>query len=308
VLGAFLTMAGCEGEPTSPAEPAAASSPDLLGAAAATDSVILMAAGDMHTECKIHSRRAKATAAIVNRYPQALVIPLGDNAGFHATPADYACYDLSWGAFKSRTYAAIGNHEVNQDTAGTAHYDYFNGVGVDSGRAGHRGRGYYTVDYGRWRIFVANSERDIDDQAAWITKELSATPKRCTMAVFHRPRYTSSAKPLNVQLSSLRMRPLWKALYDGGAELVLSGHTHNYERFGELTPDGMPDAARGLRQFVVGTGGSGLYDFNAVPTAGSEKRIKTWGVLKLTLFPSRYKWQFIDTTGAVLDQGHDTCH
>jgi hypothetical protein len=96
-------------------------------------------------------------------------------------------------------------------------------------------------------------------------------------------------------------------LYDAKAELVLHGHIHSYERFAPLTPDGVVDTARGIREFVVGTGGSGLYDFNAVPRVGSQKRLKTWGVLKLTLWPTRYKWQFIDTTGAVLDRGKATC-
>jgi hypothetical protein len=279
----------------------------MVVTAAATDSAILMVAGDMHTECRIHSRRAKATAAIIKRYPQALVIPLGDNAGYHATSADFECYDQSWGEFKSRTYATIGNHELNQDTAATAYYDYFNGVGVDSGRAGHRGRGYYTLDHGGWRIFVANNHRNIAAQTAWMTRELAASPKRCTMAIWHRPLFTSSAAPANAQQPG-PVRPWWKVLYDGNADLVLHGHIHSYERFAELRPDGVVDTARGIREFVVGTGGSGLYDFNAVPRLGSQKRIKTWGVLKLTLWPTRYKWQFIDTTGSVLDQGQDRCH
>ena len=92
----------------------------------------------------------------MQRYPQALVIPLGDNAGQSGTTAEYACYDQSWRRLESRTYAAVGNHESNLDTATTAYYDYFNGVGVDSGRAGHRDRGYYTLDYGGWRIVVDN--------------------------------------------------------------------------------------------------------------------------------------------------------
>jgi hypothetical protein len=306
-LAALLATPACRGELTSPSGSAAAPPAELTVVDAATDSVILVVAGDMHANCRNLANKAKATAAIVGRYPQALVIPLGDNAGQSGTSAEYACYDQTWGAFKSRTYATIGNHELNLDPAATAHYDYFNGVGVDSGRAGHRGRGYYTLDYGGWRIFVANSHRNIDDQTAWMTRELAARPTRCTMAIWHRPLFTSSAKPAGVQVPG-KLPRWWTALYAGGADVVLHGHVHSYERFAELSPEGVVDTARRIREFVVGTGGSGLYDFMAVPKAGSQKRITTYGALKLTLWPTRYKWQFIDVKGSVLDQGKDTCH
>ncbi len=274
---------------------------------AATDSVILIVAGDMHSNCTNPANKAKATAAIVAQYPLALVVPLGDNAGQSGTVAEYACYNGTWGAFLSRTYPAIGNHELNSDSAATAYYDYFNGVGADSGRAGKRGRGYYTLDYGGWRIFVANNYRNVDDQTAWMTRELAAAPRRCTMAIWHRPLFTSSAVPANVQAPG-KLPRWWKVMYDGGADLVIHGHVHSYERFAELKPDGVVDTARGIREFVVGTGGSGLFEIGAVPRPGSQKRIKAHGVLKLTLWANRYKWQFLDVNGSVLDRGNDRCH
>lgn len=139
-----------------------------------------------------------------------------------------------------------------------------------------------------------------------MTRELAANPTQCTMAIWHRPLFTSSAQPANVQNPG-RLPAWWKVLYKAGADVVLHGHVHSYKRFAKLTPDGLVDTDRGIREFVVGTGGSGLYDFMSVPRLGSEKRIKTWGVLKLTLWPTQYGWQFIDTTGAVLDEGQDTC-
>jgi hypothetical protein len=193
------------------------------------------------------------------------------------------------------------------DPEATAYYDYFNGVGVDSGSAGHRGRGYYGLDYGGWRVLVANSHRNLDAQAAWMTGELAANPRQCTMATWHRPLFTSSAKPANVQAPG-KLPRWWRALYDGGADVVLNGHVHSYERFAELRPDGSVDGERGIREFVVGTGGSGLFGFNPIPKAGSRKRIMTWGVLKLTLWPTRYRWQFIDIAGTVRDSGSDSCH
>jgi len=307
VLVALVAMPGCRDEPTAPNGSGAVRSPDMAVTASATDPVVLVVAGDMHANCTNPANRAKATAALVERFPRALVIPLGDNAGQSGTAAEHECYNRSWGAFKSRTYPTIGNHELNLDPAATAYYDYFNGVGVDSGRAGHRGRGYYTLDYGGWRIFVANSHQNLENQAAWMTRELAANPRRCTLATWHRPLFTSSAEPANVQLPR-KIPLLWQALYRGGADLVLNGHVHSYERFAELRPDGAVDTERGIREFVVGTGGSGLYNFNAVPRAGSQKRIKTHGVLRLTLWPTRYKWEFIDVSGSVLDQGSDTCH
>ena len=274
---------------------------------ALSDSVILIAAGDMHANCKTHSRRAAATAAIIKRYPNALVIPLGDNAGYNGTSAEFECYDQSWGAFKDRSFPTIGNHELNLDSTATPHYDYWNGAGIDSGRAGARGRAYYTLDHGGWRILVANNNQKIDEQTAWMTRELATSPTRCTMAIWHRPLYTSSAAPANAQKPATGPRTWWKVLYESRAELVLSGHVHNYERFAPMAPDGVVDTAGGIRQFNVGTGGSGLYEFAPVPQVGSQKRVRTWGVLKLTLWPTRYKWQFIDTTGAILDRGRDTC-
>lgn len=307
VLSTLVALPGCRGDPTSPGGPEAPP-PHMAVAAAASDSVILVVAGDMHTSCTnlARAKQVKATAAIVQRYPQALVITLGDNAGQSSTVADFECYEQTWGAFKDRTYAAIGNHELNLDTAATAYYDYFNGVGVDSGRAGHRGRGYYTLDYGGWRILVANNQvtPKLDAQTAWMTRQLAANPTRCTMAIWHRPYFTSVTRSAKLP----RLLPWWKALYDAKADLVLGGHVHNYERFAELTPGGVVDTARGIREFVVGTGGTGLEDFPAAALPGSQKRLKAWGVLKLTLWPTRYKWQFIDVTGAVLDRGSDRCH
>jgi calcineurin-like phosphoesterase family protein len=299
-------MSGCRSELTEPTLPTSAPLSDAAPAATPTDSVLLLVAGDMHADCGLRSVRDMSTAGIVKRYPQALVIPMGDNT-MKGRVSEYACYDQSWGAFKSRTYAVVGNHEYDLDPRATAHYDYFNGLGVDSGRAGQRTRGYYTVNYGGWRILIANSSQNRVAQTTWMSRMLAASPARCTMAIWHRPLYTSSAEPDNVH-HDVGVRPWWNVLYGARADLVLNGHAHNYERFAELRPDGGVDTTRGIREIVVGTGGSGLYGFDAVPQTGSIKRIKSWGVLKLTLWPTRYRWQFIDTMGVVQDQGADSCH
>lgn len=299
----LLAALGCRNEPTSPAPPELAGAPNPAVAAAVTpESVTVFVAGDIHAACKLYNK-ANLTAPIVERVPSAQVIVLGDNAGIHGTAAEYQCYDLTWGKFKSRTYAVIGNHELNQDPTATAYYDYFNGVGVDSGVAGLRGKGYYTLELGGWHILVANSHQRYDEQTAWMTRDLAANTKRCTMAIWHSPLFTSSADvpPFG------RIKPWWKVLY-GKVDVVLGGHAHEYERFAEIRPDGVVDTARGIREFVVGTGGGFLMHFTDPPHPASQKRISTYGVLKLTLWPTRYRWQFIDFNNAVLDSGKDTCH
>ena len=303
LLGALLAVSGCRGEPTAPAGLEAGAPAEMAVTASPPDSVVLVVAGDMHANCVNPSNRATRTAAIVERYPDALVIVLGDNAGQSGTPVEYACYDKSWGKFKSRTYATIGNHELNLDPTAKAFYDYFNGVGVDSGRAGFRGRAYYSLAYGGWRILVANNHSKLEEQAAWMTRELATNSKRCTMAIWHRPYFTSN--PRTAPLT--KIGNWWKVLYAGRADVVLNGHDHQYERFNRMNPNRAVDTARGLREFVVGTGGTGLEDFPAVLLVGSQKRIKDWGVLKLTLWPARYKWEFVDVAGVVRDRGNDKC-
>jgi hypothetical protein len=270
----------------------------------ATAVVTLVGAGDMHAACNDFNQ-AKATAALIEKYPNALAAALGDNAGIHGTRAEYQCYHQTWGRFKSRTLPVIGNHELNIDSTGSAYYDYFNGPGVDSGAAGHRARGYYARTYGNWRILVLTSQDyKVADQTAWIAGDLAANPRLCTLAIWHSPLFTSSArvKPYG------GVRPMWKALYNGGADVILTGHAHQYERFAPTRWDGAIDRERGIRHFVVGSGGGILMGFNASPHPASRKRISAHGVLKLELRPDRYAWQFIGVDGQVRDSGQGRCH
>ena len=307
LVGALAASAACRGDTLSPDVTIAESARAPNAGTLASDSVVLIAVGDMHADCATRTKRVSAIAAIIARYPQALVVAMGDDAGTYGTFADFQCLDRSWGSLKSRTYAVLGNHEVARDTAATAYYDYFNGVGVDSGRAGRRGRGYYALTYGAWRILMANSNQKRSVQTPWLTKQLAASPTRCTMAIWHRPLFTSSTQPVNVQADP-GLKPWWQALYNAGADVVLHGHVHSYERFAALRPDGVVDSARGIREFVVGTGGASLYQFGATPRAGSQKQVRAWGVLRLTLWPTSYAWQFIDTAGVVRDRGQGSCH
>jgi hypothetical protein len=173
--------------------------------------------------------------------------------------------------------------------------------------AGEAGKGYYSYDLGEWHIIVINSVIAVgagSPQEQWLRADLAAHPATCTLAYWHYPRFSSGT----VHGSDPAMQPLWQALYDYGADVVLAGHEHNYERFAPQDPSGSADPARGIRQFVIGTGGYSLYPFGA-PIANSEVRNNdTYGVLKLTLHPTSYSWEFIPEAGGTFrDSGDAPC-
>jgi hypothetical protein len=260
--------------------------------------VVLVGAGDIAT-CS--SKGDEATAALLAGIP-GVVFTLGDNAYPDGTDSDYAgCYNPSWGRYKTRTRPTPGNHEYH-DSGAASYFRYF-------GRAaGEPGRGYYSYDVGAWHIVALNSNitmRSGSRQERWLRADLAASRRRCTLAYWHYPRFSSGTTHGSAKATA----PLWQALYDLGAEIVVSGHEHNYERFAPQTPTGAADPARGIREFVVGTGGEGLYKLGP-PLANSEVgNAKTHGVLKLTLSVGSYAWQFIPVAGATFtDSGRGTCH
>ena len=245
----------------------------------------------------------EATAAILDATP-GTVFNLGDNVYPSGSLTNYQnCYNPSWGRHKARTAPALGNHEY--DTSPTA-ADYFTYFGA---AAGDPTKGYYSYDLGAWHVVALNSDVSMSAGSAqeqWLRTDLAAHPLRCTLAYWHHPRFSSGS----THGSMVGAQPLWQALYDAGAEIVLSGHEHNYERFAPQTPGGALDLARGIREFVVGTGGgSGAYPFGT-PIANSEVRITgVNGVLKLTLGDGTYAWQFIPVAGqTATDSGSGTCH
>ncbi|WP_239091133.1 metallophosphoesterase family protein [Asanoa iriomotensis] len=237
------------------------------------------------------------------------VFTLGDNAYPNGTPEDFAkCYNPTWGRFRDRTHPTIGNHDYG--TAGAkGYFDYFGAA------AGPPGEGWYSYDLGGWHIVVLNSNCRIvsggcgagSPQETWLRADLAAAASRtdCVAAMWHHPLFTSGT----VEAPTPAVRPLFQALYDNGAELVLNGHNHQYERFAPQTPQGTSDPGRGIRQFVVGSGGASSYGFGP-PVPNSQVRIAdTPGVLRLTLDGSGYDWAFL-TPGnpSAKDTGHDSCH
>jgi Calcineurin-like phosphoesterase len=264
----------------------------------ASDTVILVGAGDI-AECG--STGDEATAALLDRIP-GTVFTTGDNAYRRGTAEEFArCYGPSWGRHRSRTRPVPGNHDY-RSAQGAPYYEYFGAF------AGIPGVGYYSYDLGAWHLIALNSNIPMGDgspQARWLRADLAATPARCVLAYWHHPRYSSGTE----HGSDARSAAAWQALYDAGAEIVLGGHEHNYERFAPQGPDAAPEAARGIREFVVGTGGADHYPLGP-PIANSEVRNNdTWGVLKLTLFPDGYRWEFVPVAGRTFtDTGTGRCH
>jgi hypothetical protein len=228
------------------------------------------------------------------------VFTLGDNAYFSGSAREYRdCYDPAWGSERGRTRPVPGNHEYDGASAGVPYFDYF------GTQAGTPGVGYYSFDLGAWHIIALNSNlspTESSPQGVWLRNDLAANRAKCTLAYWHHPLFTSSQNgPQNFT------RDFWRQLYAAGADVILGGHDHTYERFGLQDPDGRPDPTRGIREFVVGTGGATLYQF-PITAGNSQVRLRAFGLLKLTLDSESYDWQFIQVGGAVGDSGTAQCH
>jgi hypothetical protein len=264
------------------------------------------------------------TASLIAAGPKvSAVLPLGD--------LQYECgdypnllrfYDPTWGRFRAITHPAIGTHEYlttrggsgcdpSTTVSGKGYFDYWNGVNAVSGPAGDRTRGYYSYDVGSWHLIALNSNcarvggcDATSPQGTWLRDDLAAHPGRCTLAYWHHPRFSSGEHG-----DDLAIAPLWDALYAAGADVVLNGHDHDYERFAPQTPAGIADPTTGIREFVVGTGGKSHYRFTTVQPNSEARNADTFGVLELTLRPDGYDWRFLPTPGGTFtDAGNGTCH
>jgi hypothetical protein len=263
-----------------------------------TGSVTFVGAGDI-ASCS--STGDEATANLLDGI-SGTVFTLGDNAYESGTATEFAnCYDPTWGRHKTRTWPSPGNHEYNTPGA-TGYYGYFGAA------AGDPAKGYYSYDLGDWHVIVLNSSIAHDASSAqvtWLTNDLAASSKSCTVAYWHHPRFSSGSGHGN----DPSVQPFWDALYAANADLVLSGHDHDYERFAPQTPSGVADAARGIREFVVGTGGRSHYALGTLKANSQVFNGATYGVLKLTLSAGGYSWEFAHVAGASFtDSGSGSCH
>lgn len=274
-----------------------------IPAAAATatgGAKLLLAAGDI-AECD--SSGDEATAALLRARPRAVVATLGDNVYDDGSLEQFErCYAPSWGTAKTRTRPAAGNHDYHTEGA-AGYFAYF------GRRAGAPGRGWYSYRLGSWHVIVLNSNCDHvggcgrgSPQERWLRRTLAAGRATCTLAYWHHPRFSSG----DDHGSSDATAAFWDALYEARADVVLAGHDHVYERFAPQTPNGKAAPRRGIRAFVVGTGGAGLYGFGK-PEPNSRARLSAHGVLALTLGPGRFSWRFLAARGGVSDAGSARC-
>jgi len=286
-----------------------ASSGGVIGTSAITVTTVpsgdpvLVGAGDIASCSSIGD---EATATLIDNIPGTVFL-LGDNVYDSGTATEYAnCYDPSWGRFKSRTKPSPGNHEYNTLNA-TGYYGYFGAA------AGDPTKGYYSYNVGNWHIVVLNSNSSCSTiscaagsaQELWLRSDLQANTKPCTLAYWHHPRFNSGAAHGN----TLAVSPFWDALYHFNADVILNGHEHVYEVFAPQDSLGVADAARGIRQFTVGTGGRSHYTFGTIQPNSQVREGNTYGVLKLTLHANSYDWQFVPVAGSSFtDSGTGNCH
>jgi len=260
---------------------------------------ILIGAGDI---ARCTSLADEKTAALIARIP-GTVFTAGDNAYDDGSAANFACYNRSWGRVKARTRPVVGNHDYETRGA-SAYFDYFGAA------AGPRGKGWYSYNVGAWHVVALNSNCDEvggceagSPQERWLRADLAANHARCTLAIWHHPRWSSSKHG-----NMARSDAFWRDLYADGAELVIVGHGHEYERFAPLNPSGTVDRPRGIREFMVGTGGAELKPFAAIAPHSEVRNATTFGVLMLALRPTGYTWRFLPAGGTFTDSGSGVCH
>ena len=251
--------------------------------------------------------RQKHTAALVEEIDPDLVLGLGDMQYEEGTLENYArSYDLSWGKFKDKTFVVAGGS-----------HDFYGGGDFYAYWGDHAGpaplKNWFSMEVGAWHVVFLNSYcREVggcdpgSEQYEWLRADLAASTAACTLALWHEPRFSSGSRHGDDE----SVDPLWDLLYAAGAELVLVGHEHNYERFAPLDADGYPDEAFGLRQFVVGTGGKSLgAQWEAIKPASEARQGAAYGVLKLTLHATGYDWEFVPEAGkSYSDMGSGACH
>ena len=286
---------------------------------ALTGASVLIGTGDIGNCGSQGNLGAKATAKLMDSVLRAdsaakvhdEAFTLGDNAYPGGSEQDFAqCFATTWGdsakLIMKNIRPAVGNHE-HLSGAAAPYYKYF------GSHAGPSDKGYYSYNVGEWHAVVLNSEIVVNgsfsdtDRAAqeeWLRQDLKSNQKVCTLAYWHHPRFSSGWHG-----SDRRLMPLWQILYDGGVDLILNGHDHEYERFLPQTPEGAVDSTKGMTQIVVGTGGGDLRGFRSTIAPNSAYRVQGhYGVLKLTLGAKAYRRAFLGVSGSIWDRGGETCH
>jgi Big-like domain-containing protein/invasin-like protein len=301
-LAALLAFVTCT-EDRSPLSPRAPAAPSF-DLASGTGAAILAGAGDI-SQC---DRLGDEETATVLDGIAGTVFTAGDNAYPDGSDSAYVnCYDPTWGRHRARTMPSTGNHEY--DALGNAlpgYADYFGATG------GPAGKFYYSYDLGAWHVIVLNSNIAMtlgSEQELWLKADLAAHPNLCTLAYWHHPLYSSWTDSLTGGQTNSKIRPVFTDLYNAGADLVINGHRHWYERFAPQTPAGDLDSARGIRELIVGTGGGGFDTPSNIRPLSEVRNGDTWGVIKLYLYSDGYAWKFMPVAGRTFsDSGSTRCH
>jgi hypothetical protein len=274
----------------------------VQAASTAASDPVLVGAGDI-AFCGDLSG-AESTAKLLDSIA-GVVFTAGDNAYENGTAEEFKnCYQPTWGRHKARTRPSVGNHEFHSGGA-TPYFDYF------GANAGGPKDGFYSYELGTWHIIVLNSEcREVGGceqgsrEEKWLRSDLQAHHAVCTLAYWHKPLFSSGAKHGN----DPEMEPFWQDLYEARAAVVINGHDHDYERFAPQDPEGKPDPVNGIREFVAGTGGKNHRPFASPLPTTEARNADTFGVLKLTLHPGGYDWEFIPEAGKTFhDSGKGSC-
>lgn len=261
------------------------------------ESFVLVGAGDI-ANCEVGDGHI-ATAEVLDSIP-GTVFTTGDHAYPRGSVQSFEeCYGISWGRHRERTRPSPGNHDLIT-RKGKAYYDYFGDA------AGPRGLGYYSYTLGAWHIIALNSDLPMDrnsKQISWLRENLAENPSTCTLAYWHVPMFSSGAHG-----NEPEMMDTWRVLHEAGVDVVVNGHDHDYERFAPQDPKGRPDPERGIREFVVGTGGAGVYRFKKVAKNSEVRQWQSYGVIKFTLHPGSYDWEFVTAKGEPFeDKGSAQC-
>ncbi|WP_363799507.1 DNRLRE domain-containing protein [Lysobacter firmicutimachus] len=266
-------------------------------------SVVVAGAGDI---CDTSGTACKGTSDLIVSINPTAVFTAGDNAYDSGTLSEFNNrYAPTWGRFKALTSPSPGNHEYYTSGA-SGYFDYFNGVGNQTGPAGDRSKGYYSWDVGDWHFIALNTMTGgtvSTTQINWLKADLAANTKPCTAAYFHHPLLSRGSYSGYSQV-----KPFWDALYAAKADLVLVGHDHNYQRYAKMNPSQQP-AADGIRQVLVGTGGRSFYDISGSHSLLEASNDSTHGVLKLTLTATGYTGDFVPRAGSsYTDRFTGTCN
>jgi hypothetical protein len=264
---------------------------------------VLLGAGDI---ANCDRTQDESTAQLLDGIA-GTIITLGDNAYPNGTLTQFnTCYGPNWGRHRDRTRPSPGNHDYRTSGA-RGYYTYFGWAAspLDANCTSNC-KGYYSYNLGGWHIIVLNSEIAHgagSAQEQWLRADLAANQSVCTLAYWHEPRFSSGEHG-----NDPGVQPFWQALYDYGADVVLNGHDHAYERFAPQNPSGQAEPSRGIREFVVGTGGANLYSFTTIQPNSEVRNNTTWGVLKFSLHPTTYEWAFVPVAGQTFtDAGIANC-